>query len=492
MWFRYLLFATMAFAADTKLADTKLIDAVKRHDTSAVRIVLRQKGEVNAKGPDGSTALHWAAYLDDVANAELLIAGGADANAASVHGVTPLVLACTNGSPKMVKVLLGAGADANVANAEGETALMTASRTGNANVVGLLLEKGANVNAVEKWRNQTALMWAAAEGHLAVVDLLVKAGADSKLRSKNGFDAFLFAIREGRADVAQLLLKAGANVNDVLPPRTPRRTGANEFGSQEPGISALDLAVSNAHFELASLLLDAGADPNHSGPGWTPLHTMTWVRKPGTGSNNPAPPGSGNMTSLDLVKKLVAKGANVNARMTRRTNAGASAMNMVGATPFLMAARTADAELMRLLAQLGADPTLTNSDNSTALMIAAGLGTRSPGEDAGTDQEVIEALKVALELGLDPNGVDKHGETAMHGAAYKHLPLVAKFLVSHGARIEVWNTKNKNGWTPLRIATGVERTANFRTSPPTAAAIREVMEAAGVSVKLDVEAAGTR
>jgi ankyrin repeat protein len=152
-----------------------------------------------------------------------------------------------------------------------------------------------------------------------------------------------------------------------------------------------------------------------------------------------------------------------------------------------MAARTADAELMLLLAELGADPKLTNSDNSTALMIAAGLGTRSPGEDAGSEAEVIEAVKVALNLGIDPNAVDNNGETAMHGAAYKHLPLVAQYLASHGASIEVWNTKNKNGWTPLRIATGVQRTGNFRTSPVTAAAIRKIMEAAGVSTLLDVE-----
>jgi ankyrin repeat protein len=447
---------------------------------------------VNATGPDGATALHWAVWFDDVATAELLIAAGAKVSTPNIHGVAPLPIACTNASAKMVALLLNAGADPNWATPEGETALMTAARAGNKQVVTFLLDRGANVNAAEKWRGQTALMWAAAEGHTDVVEELVRGGADWKARSKVGFDAFLFAVREGRSDVVRSLLKSGANVNDVLPPRTPRRTGASELGAQEPGVSALDLAVSNAHFELASVLLDAGADPNHAGPGWTPLHTMTWVRKPGTGSNDPAPPGSGSMTSLELVRKLVAKGADVNARMTRRTNAGASAMNMSGATPLLMAARTADAELMRLLVQLGADPKLTNADKSNVLMIAAGLGTRSPGEDAGTEAEVLEAVKAALEFGIDPNAVDENGETALHGAAYKHLPQVAKYLASHGARIEVWNRKNKNGWTPLRIATGVQRTANFRTSPVTAAAIREIMEAAGVSTALESETTATR
>src|SRR5205085_11241031 len=106
------------------------------------------------------------------------------------------------------------------------------------------------------------------------------------------------------------------------------------------------------------------------------------------------------------------------------------------ATPFFLAARTADAELMRALAALGADPLLPNADNSTPLMAAAGLGTRSPGEDAGTESEVLEALQAALDLGADPNAVDNNGETAMHAAAYKNLPQVVKFLAGKGARIE--------------------------------------------------------
>lgn len=489
MLLRCLCLSAALFAS---AADLRLVDAAKRRDIAAVRALLEQSIDVNSAELDGATALHHAVWLDDARMVELLVRSGASVNAANVHGITPLSLACTNGSANVAKLLLAAGADPNTATPEGETALMNAARTGNEELIALLLERNANVNAAEKWRGQTALMWAAAEGHVAALEQLLKAGADLSVRTKVGFDAFLFAVREGRIDAARALLKAGANVNDVLPPRIPRRTGANEFGSQQPGVSALDLAVSNAHFELAATLLDAGADPNYSGPGWTPLHTITWVRKPGTGSNDPAPPGSGEMSSLDLVKKLVAKGANVNARMTRRTNAGLSAMNMIGATPLLMAARTADAELMRLLVQLGADPQATNADKSNALMIAAGLGARSPGEDAGTEAEVLEAVKAALEFGIDPNAVDANGETAMHGAAYKHLPQVARYLASHGARIEVWNRKNKNGWTPLRIAAGVERTGNFRTSPPTAAVIREIMSAQGVSTTLESHTATAR
>ena len=236
----------------------------------------------------------------------------------------------------------------------------------------------------------------------------------------------------------------------------------------------------NAHFALASELLDAGANPNADLTGYTVLHAMTVVRKPGVGDNDPAPEGSGNLSSLELVKKLVARGANVNARMTKRVNLTNTRLNEIGATPFLLAALTADAELMRTLAALGADPLLPNAENSTPLIVAAGLATRSPGEDAGTESEVLEAVQVALELGADVNAVDDNGETAMHAAAYKNLPRVVKFLAAKGAKIEVWNQNDKFGWTPLAIAVGY-RFGNFKPSPDTEAALREVMIAAGVT-----------
>jgi ankyrin repeat protein len=200
------------------------------------------------------------------------------------------------------------------------------------------------------------------------------------------------------------------------------------------------------------------------------------VRKAGiAGSNNPAPEGSGSVDSLTFVRTLVSKGARLDARVTRRPNMGVTTLNSIGATPFLLAARTADAPLMKLLAELGADPRLTNEDGSTPLMVAAGLGTNAPGEDPGTEPEVLEAVKVALALGNDINAVDKNGETAMHGAAYKHAPSVVRYLVQKGARMDVWNAPNKKGWTPLRIADGVHRGMNIVSSPVTAAAIRQVM-----------------
>ena len=235
------------------------------------------------------------------------------------------------------------------------------------------------------------------------------------------------------------------------------------------------LAVENGHFELAVVLLEAGADPNDQRSGFTALHTLTWVRKPNRGddeSGDPAPIGSGNLSSLQLVEKLVEHGADVNARLKRGAS-GRGVLSRAGATPFLLAAMTADVPLMKTLVKLGADPRLPNAQHCTPLMAAAGVGCLAPGEEAGTEDEAIEAVKLALELGNDVNAVDDNGETAMHGAAYKSFPKVVQLLADKGAKIEVWNRKNKYGWTPLSIAEG-HRPGNFKPSPETIAALQRV------------------
>ena len=114
------------------------------------------------------------------------------------------------------------------------------------------------------------------------------------------------------------------------------------------------------------------------------------------------------------------------------------------------------------------------------MIVAAGLGTRSPGEDAGTESEVVEALQVAFDLGVDINAVDNNGETAMHGAAYKNLPGAVEFLAAHGAKIDIWNRKDKQGWTPLIIAQG-HRFGNYKPSPVTVAAIEKILRGAGIT-----------
>ncbi len=469
-----LLLATNVSAA---APGSKIVDAVKNSDKASMRALLEQNADVNAPEVDGTTALHWAVRRDDLETTRLLVSKGANVKLANRYGVTPLSVACVNGNAAIIEVLLKAGADANTVLSEGETALMTAARTGKVDAVKVLLAHGADVNAKESRAKQTALMWAAAEGNTATVAELVERGADMHARS-DGFTPLLFAVREGRTGVVQALLKAGADVNETWQPNSRRAPGA--------GSSALVLAVANGHFELASALLDAGANPNAAAQGWTALHELTWVRKPGTGTNDPAPQGSGNIDSIEMVKRLVAHGADINAKMTKRARFGPTDINMIGATPFLMAARTADATLMRALAQLGADPLLPNEDGSTPILIAAGLGTHSPGEDAGTESEVLEAVKAAIELGGDVNTVDKNGETVMHAIGLKQVPSVAKYLFEHGAKIEVWNTKDSAGFTPLRIAEGVFYEDKVRQRVPAVSDyLRDVMTKAGVPTEIE-------
>jgi ankyrin repeat protein len=476
----YALMLALA-CAGTASAQSPLVDAVRTGHAAQVRALIDKRADVNATQQDGTTPLHWAVERDAPEIVQMLIRAGANVKAVNRYGATPLWLASVNGNAKTIAMLLEAGADASSANADGETALMVAARTGKPDAVSTLLARGADPNAKEGWRGQTALMWAAAEGHAAVIDVLVAHGADLKARSTAGFTALLFAAREGRIAAVETLLKAGADMNDSLPVRRRGPQAANQTPPTPPpppevGLNAFLLAAANAHYELAARLLDRGADPNAAPQGYTALHQVSWVRKAGiAGSNNPAPQGSGNMDSLTFVRKLVAQGAQLNARVTKRPSMGVTTLNSIGATPFLLAARTADAPLMKLLAELGADPRLTNEDGSTPLMVAAGLGTNAPGEDPGTEPEVLEAVKVALDLGNDPNAVDKNGETAMHGAAYKHVPSVVKFLAEKGARMDVWNRPNSKGWTPLTITEGVQRGMNIVSSPPTAAVIREVI-----------------
>jgi ankyrin repeat protein len=392
--------------------------------------------------------------------------------------MTPLSLACTNGNAAMIARFLDAGADAKSTLPGGETMLMTAARTGRVEAVRLLIDRGADVHAKESRRGQTALLWAAAEGNVEVIQTLLKAGADFRTPLDSGFTPLLFAVRQGRIGAVKTLIEAGADVNEVV--KVPRNPTLPE--GERPlraGTTPLHVAVANGHFELASVLLDAGADSNSALLGYTPLHMIVYIREPGIGDNDPGPEGSGNMSSLEFAKRLVAHGAKVDARMTRRANLTNTRFNEVGATPFLLAAVTADSDYMKALVALGADPLATNDDRSTALMVAAGIGTRSPGEDAGTEEEVIEAMQLALDLGVDINAVDEHGETAMHGAAYKNLPKAVQFLMDKGARIDVWNTRNEYGWTPLTIARGY-RFGNFKPSPVTIEAIEKVMLSAGI------------
>ena len=471
-----ILFCSLGVGSSAIATDAPLADAAEKADWPRVRVLLKEGTEATATQADGMTALHWAAYHDESAVAKLLLAVGAKAKAENRYGVTPLSLACTNGSGDLVILLLKAGADPNAALPGGETALMTAARTGRVGPVKALLDAGAKVDAKER-TGQTAIMWAAAEGHGEVVELLVKSGADPKARLKSGFTPMLFAAREGRTEAVKALLKAGVDANEAI--ETERKGGGT---TPKSGTSALSLAVENGHFELAAMLLKAGVNPNGQRSGFTPLHTLTWVRKPSRGDDpdgQPPPAGSGNLSSLQFARLLVKSGADVNAKLEKGA-AGKGKINMTGATAFLLASKTADLPYMKLLVELGADPLLANKDGCTPLMAAAGVGTLAPDEVAGTEAECLAAVEYLLSLKAEVNTVDKNGETAMHGAAYKSLPKMVQLLADKGAKIDVWSKKNSYGWTPLLIAQGF-RPGNFKPSAETIDAIHRVMRAAGVT-----------
>ena len=463
-----------------------LADAAEQRDRTTVRTLLQTGADVNAAQVDGTTALHWVAYHDDTETAALLVQAGANVNAVNRYGVPPLVQACTNGNAAIVKLLLEAGANANATMKGGETVLMLAARSGNAEAVKALLARGANPNARERL-GQTALMWAAAGGHTAAVRALLEAGADIRATIDSGFTPYFFAVREGHLDVVRAFLAAGADVNKMLQP-AEQASGSRGARRRAPVTTPLALAVQNAHFELAIALIDAGADPNDVRTGFTPLHMLAGVRKPDSSDiSDPAvPTGAGRLSSLEFVREIVKRGANVNFRLPKDSPAKlpstSSGIAPAGATPLLLATDRDDVPLMRLLVELGADPLMPNFNNTTPLLAAAGVGTQEPLEEGGEESEAVEAVKMLLDLGADINGVDNNGDTAMHGAAYNIAPLVVKLLAERGADPQIWNRPNKLGVTPLFIAEGYGHRLP-RPDAPTIEAVTKLMLAAGLSTE---------
>jgi len=451
-----------AAAAD----DHRLADAIERRDARAIDALLTKKIDINAPQPDGAMPLHWAAYWDDLALVTKLIAARANVNAVNDHGVTPLGLACENRNLAIVNALLSAGANPNLTPSSGETPLMTAVRAGSLDVVNALIQKSANVNAKEPSHDQTALMWAVSREHADIVKRLIEAGADVRARSRvrrrtvqlanrygdqnsvrgvietdlGGFTPLLFAARVGSVDSAKALIAAGADVNDAAP----------------DGVSALVLAAHSGQGAVAEYLLERGARPNDDGAGYTALHAAVL------------------RGDVHLVEALLAHGANPNTPLAKGTASRyyskdyAFNENLVGATPFWLAARYGEPEIMRALAARGGDPRRPMTDGTTTLMTAIiptrGLGTfragdrreryQGPGDVAvkgdGEDEDItLRTVKTAIDLGVDVNAANDEGDTALHVAAGLGLIRVTQLLVDNGARLDV---KNKRNLTPLATA----------------------------------------
>ena len=472
-------------------SDVPLIAAVRAGDVEAVRALVDDATvDVNQTEPDGATALHWAVHGDDAALVDLLIEAGADVLVANRYGVQPISLAAENGNAAILEALLDAGADANASLPEGETVLMTTARTGDADAIRLLLVRGADPNARDAYRGQTALMWAAARNNAAAIHALAELGADIHARTETegrppngsrmfyashptGFTALMFAARAGHFDAMRVLLEAGADVNDTL----------------SDGQSALVVALANANWELADYLLDRGADPNLAGAGWNAIHQLLRTRRMNTGFGFPAPIPAGSVDSIDVLKKMIALGGDINARMTVNgmKDGQRNRLNRLGATPFFLAAKVTDTEAMRVLIEAGADTVTPNADGTTPLMVAAGVVIWNPGEDGGSlkgeEDEVLEAVRICVEQGGDVNAANYRGMTALHGAAFRGINSVVDYLVAQGADLDA---RTVLGWSPLAVAEGFSYSDFYKAQKHTAAHLRGLMVARGI----DTEAEG--
>lgn len=445
-------------------------------------------GEARAAelSPDGATPLMQAAYDGDLAEAKRLLKAKADVRAKNLYGVDAMLLAAEASNTALIQLFLNAGASANSANPDGETALHLVARTGNVDAAKLLLKAGAKVDAREKFGGQTPLMWAAARRHGPMVELLASRRADVDARStvrdyqrvataesrakfldRGGFTPLIYAARENCGACVESLLKHKAQID--LP--------------DPSDVTPLSIAMMNANWDIAKRLIEAGADVNRWDLyGQAPLHVAISAMNR-RGNNNPLDSDAQNqVTGRDVVKMLVARGANPNQQQFYRAPGRDPGIGR-GLTPFLAACAGGDIEIVKLLLANGANPKLATADAQGPIVLAvasrsggtANPGARSaqagviysdpneakgPGDAAAGSREdpTVTLIRLLAAAGADVKLIAKphflqrtRGGTALHYAVRTGNTDVMAALVELGADV---NAKDADGLTALDYAMG--------------------------------------
>jgi uncharacterized protein len=505
-------------------AERTVVDALSSGDRAAAIQLLNHGADVNARGPDGGTALMLAAYADDLELLKRLIAAGADAKAQNEYGASALSEAAYLGSAPVIAALLKAGVDPSSRNAEGETALMLTARTGHVDAARMLLDAGADVNAREEWGGQSALMWAAAQSQPDMVKFLIARGAEVDARgivrewprkitaeprvkdmNKGGFTPLLYAAREGCIECAKQLLAAGADPN---------------LGDPE-NVSPLILALENLHFDFAKYLIAAGADIDQFDfRGRTPVYVAVDFSSLPTSAHGDIPSGDA-ATGAEVLAMLLDKGANPNVQLKRRhpyrhraLDRNADVILTVGATPLLRAARAADVKCVKLLIEHGALVNLATADGVTPVMAVAGVAHndrttrgkfRNPDDEIATLQLLVDAgadvnARMLMEPGARLLTTGERGKTfaystrgrqvpseqavphwtALHAAAAKGWNHIVQFLADHGAELEA---RDANGRTPRDLASGLYESKNLAGSLDSTVALLDQLVAKQTAAK---------
>jgi ankyrin repeat protein len=475
--------------------------AAYRDDLAMAGLLISAGANVKLANREGATPLYLASIHGNPAMIDKLLNAGADPNERGPEGETPLMLASRAGNLDAIKVLLDHKADINGKDKiRGTTALMWASEQAHPAAVQLLIARGANVSVATEpdtrnSRNNLAntvtqrlnssfgvVGQARARAGAAPSSPVASAGPPKKTadgeaggedvfaffgppRKKDGggLTPLVYAARENCLECAKILLDAGADVNQKT----------------HYGWTALLTATQNRHYKLAMYLLDHGANPNlANNGGWTPLYLATDNRNIESGDYPVRAP---DMDHLDFIKLLIDKGANVNARICgtestdkkcvgdsteTRNNFTMQWLFEDGATPFLRAAQSGDLPLMKLLLAHGADPKIFTAHNVTPLAVASGIGWVEGVTFEWSEKDTVEAVKMCLDLGIDPNVADDEGRTSLHGAAHKGRTEVIQLLVDRGAKLDAHDGGSRdsvNGallgktWVPLDWARGLVR-----------------------------------